>query len=52
MVRTLNRKRNVKVVDAKGAASLVERMGTMACRLVWATAGLGVLALVVKVLLG
>lgn len=51
MVRTVNRKRNVKFVEATGSASLVERMGVLSCRTVWTLAGLGALVLMAKVLL-
>jgi hypothetical protein len=50
MVRTMNVKRNVRMVEATGAASLVERVGFWACQLVWTAAVAGVLVLAVKVL--
>jgi hypothetical protein len=50
MVRTMNSKRNVKVVEATGAASLVERVGFWACQATWTAVVAGALALLVKVL--
>lgn len=52
MVRTVNSRRNVRMVETTGAASLVERVGGMACKLVWTAVAVGVLALVVVVVLG
>ena len=51
MVRMMNQKRNVKVTVTTGAASLVERVGGLACKLVWATAVVAVLVLVARVVM-
>lgn len=50
MMRTMNSKRNVQMVETTGAASLVERVGSWACKLVWAVAVVGLLVLAVRVL--
>lgn len=51
MTRTMNSKRNVRMVEARGAAALVECVGSWTCKLVWAAAVAGVLVLVARVVM-